>query len=197
MPRGKFRLKNVVDYILKNRWQAQEGKTNIDGDVDIDVSSIPPIIVTSDVLSNDDTPSDSLFPARTYIDILLDVRLENTTPNKGDVPNEGKVSDINIDVSSIPLIFVTNDNLCNDDTPSNLLLPSGTYIDVLLDIRVENTTPNKGDVPNEGKVSDVTLSKLKIQRKITHMHQVNLDREKWLPENWRFGIKVRTTRATT
>lgn len=48
----------------------------------------------------------------------------------------------------------------------------------MLDVRVENTTLNKGDVPNEGKVSNVTLSKLQIRRKITHMRPVNLDRPK-------------------
>ncbi|KAK4724326.1 hypothetical protein R3W88_027105 [Solanum pinnatisectum] len=65
---------------------------------------------------------------------------------------------VDTNVSSIPLIIVTNNDLCNDDTPSDSLLSSGTYIDVLLDVRVENTTPNKGDVPNEGKVSEVTLN---------------------------------------
>jgi len=89
-------------------------------------------------------------------------------------------------VSSIPWIIVTRHDLCNDDIPSDSLLPSGTCIDVVLDVTVENTTLNKGDVPNEGKVSNVTLSKLQIQRKITHMRSVNVDRSKWLPENWRF-----------
>uniref|UniRef100_M1DYJ3 Uncharacterized protein n=1 Tax=Solanum tuberosum TaxID=4113 RepID=M1DYJ3_SOLTU len=65
---------------------------------------------------------------------------------------------VDADVSSIPSIIFTSDDLCNDNTPSDSLLPSGTNIDVLLDVRVENTTPNKGDVPNEGKVSDVTPS---------------------------------------
>ncbi|KAG5581498.1 hypothetical protein H5410_052125 [Solanum commersonii] len=50
------------------------------------------------------------------------------------------VTKVDTDVSSIPLIIVSSDDLCNDDTPSNY---------------VEITTPNKGDVPNEGKVSDV------------------------------------------
>ncbi|KAG5581523.1 hypothetical protein H5410_052150 [Solanum commersonii] len=72
-------------------------------------------------------------------------------------------------VSSIPWIIVTRHDLCNDDIPSDSLLPSGTCIDVVLDVTVDNTTLNKGDVPNEGKVSDVTLSKLQIQRKIMHM----------------------------
>ncbi|KAG5581494.1 hypothetical protein H5410_052121 [Solanum commersonii] len=63
-----------------------------------------------------------------------------------------------------------------------ILLPSRTYIDVELDVRFETTTtPNKGDVSIEGKVSDVTL--------------MNLDNPKWLPENWRFEAKVRTTGA--
>ncbi|KAG5581501.1 hypothetical protein H5410_052128 [Solanum commersonii] len=92
------------------------------------------------------------------------------------------VTKVDTDVSSIPPI---------------ILLSLGTYTDVLLDVRVENTTPKKGDIANEGKMSDVTLSKLQIQRKITHMHLVNLDRSKWLPENWRFGIKVHTTGTTT
>jgi len=91
------------------------------------------------------------------------------------------VTKVDADACSIPPIIVTSDDLCNDGTPSNKFLPSGTYIDVLLDVRVENTTPNKGDVHNEGKVSDVTLRKLLIWRKITHMHQVNLDRSKWFP----------------
>ncbi|KAH0670577.1 hypothetical protein KY290_025991 [Solanum tuberosum] len=69
---------------------------------------------------------------------------------------------VDADASSIPPIIVTREDLCNDDTPSDSLLPSGTYIDVLLDVRVENTIPNKGDVPTEGKVSDVTLSKLQL-----------------------------------
>uniref|UniRef100_A0A0V0I0D9 Putative ovule protein n=1 Tax=Solanum chacoense TaxID=4108 RepID=A0A0V0I0D9_SOLCH len=77
------------------------------------------------------------------------------------------------------------------------VVPSGTYIDVVLDVRVENTTPNKAYVTNEGKVSDVTPSKLQIQRKITSMRLVNLDRSKWLPENWRYETKVCTTGATT
>uniref|UniRef100_A0A0V0I938 Putative ovule protein n=1 Tax=Solanum chacoense TaxID=4108 RepID=A0A0V0I938_SOLCH len=81
--------------------------------------------------------------------------------------------------------------------PSNPLLTSGTYTDVVLDVRVENTTPNKGNVTNEGKVSDVTPSKLQIQRKITPMRLVNLDRSKWLPENMRYETKVRTTGAIT
>ncbi|KAG5581496.1 hypothetical protein H5410_052123 [Solanum commersonii] len=108
-----------------------------------------------------------------------------------------RVNLVNADISSILPIIVTSDDLCNDDTPSDSLLPSRTYIDVLLDVRVEITTINKGDVPNEGKVSDVTISKLQIQRKIMHMHQLNLDTSKGLLENWRFGIKVRTTGATT
>ncbi|XP_049399915.1 uncharacterized protein LOC125864006 [Solanum stenotomum] len=100
-------------------------------------------------------------------------------------------------VSSIPLIIVTTNDFCNDGIPSDPLLPSGTYIDVVLDVRVENTTPNNGDVPNEGKVSDVTLSKLQIQRKTMPMRLVNLDRSKLLPEYWRYETKVHISRATT
>uniref|UniRef100_M1C9H2 Uncharacterized protein n=1 Tax=Solanum tuberosum TaxID=4113 RepID=M1C9H2_SOLTU len=100
-------------------------------------------------------------------------------------------------VSFIPLIIVPTDDLCNDCIPSGPLLPSGTYSDVVLDVRVENTTPNKGDVPSEGKVYDVTQSELQIRRKITPMHPMNVDRSKWLPGNWRFATKVCTTRATT
>ncbi|WMV51200.1 hypothetical protein MTR67_044585 [Solanum verrucosum] len=156
------------------------------------VSSNPRIIVTSDDLCNDDIPSDLLFPSGTCINVVLDVRVENTTLNKGDEPNEGKVSNVTLiaplsrdlltkvgaTVSSIPWIIVTRHDLCNDDIPSDSLLPSRTCIDVVLDVTVDNTTLNKGDVPNEGKVSDVTLTKLQIQRKITHMRLVNLDRLK-------------------
>ncbi|KAG5581526.1 hypothetical protein H5410_052153 [Solanum commersonii] len=81
-------------------------------------------------------------------------------------------------VSSNPRIIVTSDDLCNDDIPLDPLFPSGTCINDVLDVRVENTTLNKGDIPNEGKVSNVTLSKLQIRRKITHMRPVNLDRPK-------------------
>ncbi|KAG5581524.1 hypothetical protein H5410_052151 [Solanum commersonii] len=66
----------------------------------------------------------------------------------------------NAAVSSIRSIIVTGDNLCNDGIPPDLLLPSGTCIDVELDVRVEIATLNKCDVFNEGKVSDVTPSKL-------------------------------------
>ncbi|KAH0670576.1 hypothetical protein KY290_025990 [Solanum tuberosum] len=86
-------------------------------------------------------------------------------------------------VSSIPSIILTNDDFCNYGIPSDPLLPSGTYIDVELDVRIETTTLNKDDVFYERKVSDVTLSKLQIQRKIAPMCRVNLDRLKWLLEN--------------
>ncbi|KAK4724325.1 hypothetical protein R3W88_027104 [Solanum pinnatisectum] len=99
-------------------------------------------------------------------------------------------------VSPIPQIIVTTDGFYNDGIPLDQLLPLGTYIDVELDVRVETTTPKKGDISIEGKVSDVTLSKLKIERKIMPMCRVNLDRPKWLPENWRVETKVRTTGAT-
>ncbi|KAG5581508.1 hypothetical protein H5410_052135 [Solanum commersonii] len=100
-------------------------------------------------------------------------------------------------ISSIPRIIVTNDDFCNDGIPSDLLLPSGTYIDVELDVRVETTTPNKGDVSIEGKVSDVIPTKLQIQRKIMPMRQVNQEWPKWLRENWRFESNARFTGATT
>ncbi|KAH0747218.1 hypothetical protein KY290_008928 [Solanum tuberosum] len=61
-------------------------------------------------------------------------------------------------ISSIPRIIVTSDDFCNDGMPSDLLFPSGTYIDVELDVRVETTTPNKGNKSIEGKVSDVIPS---------------------------------------
>ncbi|KAH0747219.1 hypothetical protein KY290_008927 [Solanum tuberosum] len=63
-------------------------------------------------------------------------------------------------VSFFPPIIVTTDDFCNDGIHSDPLLRSGTYIDGVLDVRVENTTPNKDDVPNEGKMSDITPSKL-------------------------------------
>ncbi|WMV51199.1 hypothetical protein MTR67_044584 [Solanum verrucosum] len=88
-------------------------------------------------------------------------------------------------VSFIPPTIVTTDDFYNDGIASDSLLPLGIYIDVELDVRVEITTPNKGDVPIEGKVSDVTCSKFQIKRKITPKRRVNLDRPKWLPENWR------------
>jgi len=72
-------------------------------------------------------------------------------------------------ISSIPWIIVTSDDFCNDGMPSDLLFPSGTYIDVELDVRVETTTPNKGNKSIEGKVSDVIPSKLQMHRKITPM----------------------------
>ncbi|KAG5581500.1 hypothetical protein H5410_052127 [Solanum commersonii] len=97
------------------------------------------------------------------------------------------------DVSSIPSIILTSDHFCNDGIPSDPLLPSGTYIDVKLDVRIETTTLNNGDVFYERKVSDVTLSTLQIQRKIVPMRRVNLDRPKWLPKNWRFETKVCST----
>ncbi|KAG5581493.1 hypothetical protein H5410_052120 [Solanum commersonii] len=93
-------------------------------------------------------------------------------------------------------MIVTNDDCCNDGKSSDPLLPPGTYIDVELDVRAETTTPIKGDVPDEGKVSDVTRSKLQIKKKIMHMRQVNLDRPKWMPENCGFEIKVCTGGAT-
>uniref|UniRef100_M1C9H3 DNA binding protein n=2 Tax=Solanum tuberosum TaxID=4113 RepID=M1C9H3_SOLTU len=99
-------------------------------------------------------------------------------------------------ISSIPWIIVTSDDFCNDGMPSDLLFPSGTYIDVELDVRVETTTPNEGDISIEGKVSDVILSKLQIQRKIMPICRVKLDRPKWLLENWRFETKVSITGAT-
>ncbi|XP_015160103.1 methyl-CpG-binding domain-containing protein 6-like [Solanum tuberosum] len=100
-------------------------------------------------------------------------------------------------ISSIPRIIVTNDYFCNDGIPADLLLLSGTYIDVELDVRVEITTPNKGDVSIEGKVSDVIPTKLRIQRKITPMRRVNQEWPKWLRENWRFESKACFTGATT
>uniref|UniRef100_M1CYQ8 Uncharacterized protein n=1 Tax=Solanum tuberosum TaxID=4113 RepID=M1CYQ8_SOLTU len=93
-------------------------------------------------------------------------------------------------VSSIPSIIVTTNDFCNDGIPSDPLLSSGTYIDVVLDVRVENTTPNKGDITNGGNVFDVTPSNLQIQRKITPMRLVNLDRSKWFPKNWRSKNEV-------
>ncbi|KAG5581534.1 hypothetical protein H5410_052161 [Solanum commersonii] len=95
-----------------------------------------------------------------------------------------------------PLTIVTSDDFYNNGIPSDPLLPLGRYIDVELDVRVETTTPNNSDVPNEGKVFDVTRSKLQIKRKITPMCQVNLDRLKWLPNNWTFKTKVRTGGAS-
>ncbi|XP_049374033.1 methyl-CpG-binding domain-containing protein 6-like [Solanum verrucosum] len=100
-------------------------------------------------------------------------------------------------VSFIPPTIVTTDDFYNDGIASDSLLPLGIYIDVELDVRVEITTPNKGDVPIEGKVSDVTCSKFQIKRKITPKRRVNLDRPKWLPENWRFETKVCTGGATS
>uniref|UniRef100_A0A0V0HNB2 Putative ovule protein n=1 Tax=Solanum chacoense TaxID=4108 RepID=A0A0V0HNB2_SOLCH len=100
-------------------------------------------------------------------------------------------------VSSFPPIIVTTNDICNNCIHLDPLLPSGTYIDVVLDVRAENSTQNNGDVPNEEKMSDITLSKLQIQKKITPMRLVNLDRSKWLPEKWRFETKVHTNGATT
>ncbi|XP_015160105.1 uncharacterized protein [Solanum tuberosum] len=84
------------------------------------------------------------------------------------------------------------DNFYNDGIPSDPSLPLGSYIDVELDVRVEITTSNNSDVPNEGKVFDVTRSKLQIKRKIIPICRVNPDRLKWLPNNWTFETKVRT-----
>lgn len=100
-------------------------------------------------------------------------------------------------VSFIPPTIVTTDDFYNDGIASDSLLPLGTYIDVKLDVRVEITTPNKGDIPIEGKVSDVTHSKFQIKSKITPKRRVNLDRPKWLPENWRFETKICTGGATS
>jgi len=96
----------------------------------------------------------------------------------------------NAALSSILSLIVTDDNLCNDGIPPDLLLSSGTCIDVELDVRVEITTPNKGDVSIEGKVSDVIPTKLRIQRKIMPMRWVNQEWPKWLRENWRFEQKL-------
>ena len=80
----------------------------------------------------------------------------------------------------------TSDDCINDGIYSYQQLPLGIYIDVEFDARAETTTPNKGDVPDEGKHSDVPRSKQQIRRKITRTHQVNLDRPVWLPQNWKF-----------
>ncbi|KAG5581531.1 hypothetical protein H5410_052158 [Solanum commersonii] len=191
------------------------------------VSSIPPTISTSNDLYNDRIPSSPLLPLGTYIDVELDVRVETTTPNKADVPNEGKLFDVTRSKLQIKK-KITPMHRVNLDRPKwreskekkyryYFELVSGskfrpkyevghflkigrkrakfnfirdvatpcegkieeewleigknerTYIGVVLDVRVENITLYKGDVPNEGKVSDVTLSKLQIQRKIKHM----------------------------
>ncbi|XP_049374034.1 methyl-CpG-binding domain-containing protein 6-like [Solanum verrucosum] len=99
-------------------------------------------------------------------------------------------------ISSIPLTIVTSDDFHNDGIPSDPLLLLGSYIDVELDVRVETTTPNNSDVPNEGKVSDVNRSKLQIKRKITPMCRVNPDRPEWLPNNWTFETIARTGGAS-
>ncbi|KAK4724324.1 hypothetical protein R3W88_027103 [Solanum pinnatisectum] len=103
---------------------------------------------------------------------------------------------VDVAVFSIPLTNVTSDDFYSDGIPSDPLLPLGSYIDVELDVRVETTTPNYSDVPIEGKVSDVTRSKLQIKRKIIPMCQLNLDRPKWLPNNWTFETKVCTSGAS-
>ncbi|KAH0643515.1 hypothetical protein KY290_035065 [Solanum tuberosum] len=99
-------------------------------------------------------------------------------------------------ISFMPPTIITNDDCCNDGKSSDPLLPPGTYIEVDLDVRAETITPIKGDVHDEGKVSDVTRSKLQTKKMIMPMRQVNLDRPQWLPENWGFEIKVRTGGAT-
>ncbi|XP_049399917.1 methyl-CpG-binding domain-containing protein 5-like [Solanum stenotomum] len=66
----------------------------------------------------------------------------------------------------------------------------------MLSWMLEITTPNNSDVLNEGKVSDVTRTKLQIKRKITPMYQVNPDRQKWLPNNLTFETKVRSGGAS-
>ncbi|TMW98024.1 hypothetical protein EJD97_004613 [Solanum chilense] len=98
--------------------------------------------------------------------------------------------------SFIQLKIGTSDDFLNDGIYSDPLLPPGTYIDVELDARADTITPNKGDVPDEGKLTDVPRSKLKIRRKIAPIHQVNLDRPLWLPQNWKLETKVRTIGAT-
>ncbi|XP_015054955.1 uncharacterized protein LOC107001405 [Solanum pennellii] len=90
----------------------------------------------------------------------------------------------------------TNDDCINDGIYSDPLLLPETYIVVELDAREETTTPNKGDVPDEGKLSDVPRSKLQIRRKNTPTHQVNLDRPVWLPQNCKFETEVRTIEST-
>ncbi|XP_049399916.1 methyl-CpG-binding domain-containing protein 5-like [Solanum stenotomum] len=60
----------------------------------------------------------------------------------------------------------------------------------MLSWMLETTKPNNSDVLNEGKVSDVTRTKLQIKRKITPMYRVNPNRPKWLPNNWTFETKV-------
>ncbi|KAG5581525.1 hypothetical protein H5410_052152 [Solanum commersonii] len=194
--KGKFRSKNEVDIFLKTG-----GKHKKDS-----ISSIPSIIVASDDFCNDGIPLDLLLLSQTCIDVELDVRVETTILNKGDVFNKGKMSYIGRSgcqrigvlkqkfVALEPLQEILIDIILNQ---CSKLLPSGTYIDVELDVRVDTTTPNKCDVSIEGKVSDVTPSKLQIQRKITPIRQVNLDKPKWLLENWRFETNVQTTRANT
>ena len=76
------------------------------------------------------------------------------------------------------------------------MIPLKTYIDAKLDNRIETATSNNGDVPDEENMSDVTPSYLKIQKMIKHVHQLNLERPKWLRKNWMFETKIRTTGAT-
>lgn len=64
----------------------------------------------------------------------------------------------------------TNNECINDGIYSDPLLSPETYIDVELDAREETTTPKKGDVSDEGKLSDVPQSKLKIRRKNNPTH---------------------------
>ncbi|KAG5581497.1 hypothetical protein H5410_052124 [Solanum commersonii] len=75
-------------------------------------------------------------------------------------------------VSSIPSIILTSVHFCNDGIPLEPLFPSGTYIDVKLDVRTETTTLNKDSEKN------------------MPMRRVNLDRPKLLPDNWRFDVAL-------
>ncbi|XP_055835809.1 methyl-CpG-binding domain-containing protein 5-like [Solanum dulcamara] len=106
-------------------------------------------------------------------------------------------------VSSIPGEFR------DDSLPADPLLQSGTYIDAESNVNVETTKPNKGALPDEGNVPDLTpATTLEMQntasvaetatpvRQGSRSAEVNVERPSWLPLDWRFEARVRTNGAT-
>ncbi|KAM3202155.1 hypothetical protein P3L10_029779 [Capsicum annuum] len=113
----------------------------------------------------------------------------------------------------IPLVTVTG---VDDNIPPDSLLQLETYIGAEMNARFETAKPNKADiVVEEGKEVDLATpvsveseSKMELPmtesvvetvtpvHKVNRSVEVNVKRQSWLLEDWKFEPKVRTNGAS-
>lgn len=116
-------------------------------------------------------------------------------------------------VSSVPPVTVTGGEFRDESLPADPLLQTGTYIDAESNVSVETTTPSKGVVPEEERnVPDLTPAPAESAQETqntpsavetappprygSRSMEVSVERPSWLPMDWRFEAKVRTSGAT-